>query len=358
MRGIYAKHGDNPRGTAVDSDRASFELPNTYLRQFVRYLGGSPALLEGTSETLESLSRLDGYNSFRDYCRFFINARALLEEPAIGLVVGQVNQLANMHGALSVATLLSNDIRDCLELLLRFIPLRNPAFAATWLEDDREIGLEISFLENAGEAHVPVAETLLSSLSSLIAVVGQRRVQISHLELDYPRPDYVDRYREAFPNTVFSFSRPHLRLLVKRSDAGVRASTEIDPSLRASAINRCEELLAGVKQEMAVSDHIRQIFADNPGHLWTLRDIAGHLNTSQRTLQRRLSQEHTSYQKMHDQWLQSEAQKLLVEKRLSIESIAMLLGYSEVSNFRCACRRRLGHSPQARREYLLARGAH
>lgn len=52
-----------------------------------------------------------------------------------------------------------------------------------------------------------------------------------------------------------------------------------------------------------------------------------------------------------------EALNLLVEKKLSIESIAMLLGYSEVSNFRYACRRWFGQSPQAQRERLLAQGA-
>jgi AraC-like DNA-binding protein len=341
----------------VKSDTDSHQLPNTYLRQFFRFLGGSPALLEGTEQSPESLARLDGRNSFKDYCRFFINAREQLDEPAIGLVLGQVNQLANMHGALSVAVLQSTDIRDCLELLLRFIPLRNPAFRTSWQEDEKEIGMEFVFLESAGEARIPVTETLLLSLTSVIAVASQRRVTPSRIELDYPRPAYADRYRDAFQADSFRFSSTGLRLLVTREDGDFRTGTDSDPSLRASAIQRCEELLRGVLGELSTSDRVRQILADNPGHLWTLRDIAGHLNTSERTLQRRLAGEFTSYQKMHDQWLQNEAQKLLLERKLSIESIAMLLGYSDVSNLRHACRRWFGKSPQAQREWLLKQRA-
>jgi len=339
----------------VNPDLVIQELPNTYLRQFFRFLGGNPSLLAGTRESAQSLARLDGRNSFEDYCRFFVNAREQLNEPAIGLVLGQVNQLANMHGALSVAVLQSSDIRDCLELLLRFIPLRNPAVRTSWFEDEQEVGLEFFIMEKAGAAHVSVAETLLVSLTSVIAVVSQRRIQPSRLELNYPRPDYAGRYSEAFNTTSFKFSCPQLRLMITQKDATFRTAGDTDPSLRASAIDRCEELLRGVLGELTTSDRIRQIFADNPGHLWTLRDIAGHMNTSERTLQRRLKREHISYQKMHDQWLQSEAQKLLVEKKMSIESIAMLLGYSDVSNLRHACRRWFGKSPQAQRAYLLAR---
>lgn len=165
-----------------------YQIPNTYLRLFFRYLGGQPTLLAGTEQSPESLEQLEGTNSFRDYCRFFVNAREQLKEPAIGLILGEVNQLANMHGALSLAVAQSTDVRDCLQLLQRFIPLRNPAIQARLCEDGGDVGLELLFLESAGEAHVPVAEAAMLSITSVISVVSQKRVQPSRLELDYPRP--------------------------------------------------------------------------------------------------------------------------------------------------------------------------
>ncbi len=107
-----------------------------------------------------------------------------------------------------------------------------------------------------------------------------------------------------------------------------------------------EELLQGVQGEPTTSATLLQIYAGNPGRLWTLRDVARHLSTSESTLQRRLAAEGTSYRELHDDWLRGEAHKLLQERALSVESIAVLMGYSDVSNFRNACRRWFGVPPQ------------
>ena len=123
-----------------------------------------------------------------------------------------------------------------------------------------------------------------------------------------------------------------------------------DPLLRAAAIERCEELLRGALDSNSTRERVTQIFADNPGHLWTLKAMARHLNMSERTLQRRLTEEGARYRQLHNEWLMGEARKLLREKNLSIESISQLLGYSDVSNFRQAFRRWYGVSPMAYRQ--------
>lgn len=328
------------------------QIPNTYLRQFFRFLGSRRALLDGTSETPASLARLGGNNSFSDYCQFFCNARSELDAPDIGLVLGRVNQLANMHGPVSAVLYQSSDIRDCLDLLHRFIPLRLPAIRIRWVEDEHNLGLEIEFRESTRDIHTSVAETLLLSITNIISVVSQDNVHPSRIELDYPRPDYSDSYSDAFKVSSIRFSCSNIRVLVSRPEAYYKTDTDPDPRLRISAIERCEELLLGALESRSTSDRINQIFADNPGHLWTLKDVARHLNMSDRTVQRRLGAESTRYQQLHNNWLMSEAHQLLGEKNLSIESIALLLGYSDVSNFRHACRRWHGLSPMAYRNKL------
>jgi len=326
-------------------------LPNTYLRQFFRYLGNRAALLSGTSETPESLAQLHGSNSFRDYCQFFRNAQRELDDPAIGLRLGRVNQLANMHGPVTTAIFLSHDIRDCLQLLVRFTPLRLPIISIEYLEERDDVGLQIELPRDQGEIPAAVIETLLLSLAGAIAAISQGDVHPSHVELDFPRPLYAQRYPEAFETYSFEFSRPALRLMVARTDA-LLPGPDADAGLRDATIQRCEELLRGVRGEQRTSDQIREILAANPGHLWGLADMAKYLNCSQRTLQRRLAAEITSYRRLHDEWLRNEAQKLLRERNLSVESIAALLGYNDVSNFRHAFRRWFGRSPQAYRNRL------
>ncbi len=323
------------------------QVPNTYLRQFFRFLGGRESLLVGTAQTAETLARLDGSNSFRDYCQFFRNARDQLEWPDVGLALGRVNQLANMHGPVSSAVFQSVDIEDCLRLLYRFTPLRLTVIRLTLLEDSHYVGLQIDFKENAGDIHVPVAETLMLSLTGVISAVSQGNVRPSRIELDYPRPTYASKYPDAFRVNSFRFDCAQLRLLVSRADAHYPTGTDSDPNLRAATTRRCEELLRGVVGSRSTAGRITQVFTDNPGHLWTLGEIATHLNSSPRTLQRRLFAENTSYQQLYNDWLKREARSLLGERSLSVESISQLLGYSDVSNFRQACRRWFGKSPDA-----------
>ena len=342
---------DNP-SIPVNAPDISNQVPNTYLRQFFRFLGSDEALLNNTSETPSSLARLDGSNSFRDYCQFFLNARELYNQQDIGLVLGRVNQLANMHGPLSAVVFQSRDIVDCLHLLQRFTPLRLTVLRARLVEDEEHIGLQVNFIESAEHVPIPVAETLMLSLTGVVQAVSQGNVTPSRIDLDYPWPAYAHEYQQAFRVSSFRFGSPRLCMLVSRKEAAYRTGIDTDPSLRESAIRRCEELLQGVLKPRSTIDSIRQIFAGNPGRLWTLKDIAIHLNTSRRTLQRRLTGEGTTYQQLQNQWLEAEASQLLAEKNLSVESIALLLGYSDVSNFRCACRRWFGTSPNGYRERL------
>ena len=200
--------------------------------------------------------------------------------------------------------------------------------------------------------HIPVAETLLLSLAGVISAVSQGQIRPARIELDYPRPAYSSKYESAFRVPSFLFSSDRLRILVSRTDAAYRTGTDTDPDIRAATIRRCEELLRGVLGSQSTSDRIRQVFSDNPGHLWTLKDIAQHLHMSDRTLQRRLTEEGTRYQLLHNAWLMGEAEQLLQEKNLSIESVALLLGYSDVSNFRQACKRWYGVSPIEFRQRL------
>lgn len=340
----------------MSPSNGSDRLPNTYLRQFFRFLGSREILLAGTSETPASLANLGGSNSFRDYCQFFRNAREYTTSPDIGLVLGRVNQLANLHGPLSAAVYHSSDMRNCLELLQRFIPLRLPVVRASRVDDTDNIGMQIEFQTGAGDIHPAVTETMLLSISNIFTVISQNHVYPSRIELDYPRPAYANHYRDAFGVPAIHFDCPQIRVFVARSDADYSPDTDPDPLLCSTVIERCEQLLRGAAESLSTSDRIKQVFADNPGHLWSIAAVAKHLNLSARTLQRRLSAEGTSYQQLHNQWLMGEAGELLREKNLSIESIALLLGYSDASNFRQACRRWYNCSPNDYRQRLCGDG--
>ena len=76
-----------------------------------------------------------------------------------------------------------------------------------------------------------------------------------------------------------------------------------------------------------------------------LADVAAQLHISERTLNRRLQAEGTTYRELRAQLLNQWARLYLLETDASVEAIAMKLGYQDAANFRRAFRARTGIAP-------------
>ncbi|MEM9693530.1 MAG: AraC family transcriptional regulator ligand-binding domain-containing protein [Myxococcota bacterium] len=86
---------------------------------------------------------------------------------------------------------------------------------------------------------------------------------------------------------------------------------------------------------------------------FTVTDIARSVAVSSRTLQRRLKEAGTTFQTLVDEERSSAARALLADRRLGLEEIAFMLGYSEASAFGRAFKRWTGTSPRDFRQANL-----
>jgi AraC-like DNA-binding protein len=82
--------------------------------------------------------------------------------------------------------------------------------------------------------------------------------------------------------------------------------------------------------------------------------IAGELGMSERTLQRRLEQEGTSFIQLMDDTRRELAEQYLGRLQLSLAQAAYLLGFADQSSFFRACRRWFDLSPGQYRSQLLS----
>jgi AraC-like DNA-binding protein len=73
--------------------------------------------------------------------------------------------------------------------------------------------------------------------------------------------------------------------------------------------------------------------------------VADLLNMSKRKLQLKLANKNARYKKLLDDIRLTKAKQFLNEKELSLNEIAFLLGYSEVSSFSRAFKRWTGIAP-------------
>lgn len=79
------------------------------------------------------------------------------------------------------------------------------------------------------------------------------------------------------------------------------------------------------------------------------KDIAALLNTSERTLKRRLQNEGASFRDISNAVRKARAQALVAEGRLPMKEIAQTLGFSDLSSFSQAYKRWTGSAPSVAR---------
>jgi AraC-like DNA-binding protein len=86
-------------------------------------------------------------------------------------------------------------------------------------------------------------------------------------------------------------------------------------------------------------------------------EVAGELRMSERTLQRRLEEEKTSFVELLDLTRRELAEQYLGRLQLSLAQAAYLLGFADQSSFFRACKRWFDLSPGQYRSQLLRQGA-
>ena len=87
--------------------------------------------------------------------------------------------------------------------------------------------------------------------------------------------------------------------------------------------------------------------------LVTLEQVADYMETKEFTLRKELSHQAHSFRKIKEQCRQQWLERLLCEPALSLQTIGLILGYTEHSNFARACKQWSGHSPKTLRAQAL-----
>ncbi|MHA7601151.1 helix-turn-helix transcriptional regulator [Alicycliphilus sp. T452] len=110
----------------------------------------------------------------------------------------------------------------------------------------------------------------------------------------------------------------------------------------------CTDLLARRRVRLDTATFVREHLAALPsGRAPELADIAKLLNTSERTLKRRLHQDGTNFHNLANLARHAKAQQLMAEGRLTMTEVAAELGFSDLSSFSQAYKRWTGSAPTA-----------
>lgn len=170
-----------------------------------------------------------------------------------------------------------------------------------------------------------------------------------HLQRAAPAPELIHHYQQVFscpvlfsqPSNSLILPREYLDIPLRQPDHNLLKTLELHAAGQVSALGDTHSFSVQVK------DIIRILLSKGI----TRKDmVAGQLNMSERTLQRKLQQEQTSYQKLLDEARLSLAQQYLIETQLAVDDIAMLLGFSETRSFFRSFKLWTGQTPNVYRE--------
>ena len=131
----------------------------------------------------------------------------------------------------------------------------------------------------------------------------------------------------------------------------ILSSTNINPTvLDDKAVEHAEAFLEKKASELnnfhnAILFPIKKVIVENIGNAFTLDEAAKEFHISSRTLNRRLKNIGTSFQKIANEVRRNKAIKHLQEGVLSVKDIAYGLGYQDTSNFSKAFKSWTGLTP-------------
>ena len=165
------------------------------------------------------------------------------------------------------------------------------------------------------------------------------------IHVTWPKPQDFGEYERVFGCPV-RFNQDEISILFNKAHVEDEVVTSNYNLLRI-LVAHAEEKSARINDEIGFASLVKQSVVNlvKPGFP-TIEQVAGHLNVSARTLQRRLHEEGTTYKELIDELRKDFAISYLKRPDLSISEVAYLLSYADTSAFNRSFKRWTGKTPK------------
>jgi AraC-like DNA-binding protein len=203
------------------------------------------------------------------------------------------------------------------------------------------------------EAPVPASHELCYALVAKYArELSTVPFRMLAVDFSHPAPGDIAPYRSWFDAPV-AFDAEHTQLVMPASalDASLVSS---DPMLLAILTRAADELVAKAPDDPLITSQVRRVLHEAlRGGEASVDDVAKKIGMTGRSLQRRLEEEGTTFNKLRELVRRELAQRYL-DDGLAIAEISFLLGFSEPSAFFRAFKRWTGKTPLESRRAVPA----
>lgn len=178
--------------------------------------------------------------------------------------------------------------------------------------------------------------------------------EAKQVTFSYCKPAYADQYNRYFYCPIY-FGSTENKIVFSRTYIDHSDSSVNDRYLYSLLKERADVLMGQVENSNSIITKVKSILLKSlPTGKASIIDTAKKLHMSRQTLYRNLQKENTTYRQVLAECQRKLSVNYIEQSDLSLESIAFLLGYSEVSVFQKAFRRWYGISPgEYRRQHTM-----
>jgi AraC-like DNA-binding protein len=197
-----------------------------------------------------------------------------------------------------------------------------------------------------------ITETLVFLTIRFCSWLIGKPIVPTRITLDFPPSMEAEQYKELFPCPVlYGQSRSQIVLDQTYMDLPL---VQNPLSLSRFLKDSLAQLIDGNFHSVGLPAQIRAIISKEYGNNFPdFQVICDKLNMTPQTLRRRLKEGNTSYQEIKDSIRKDASIYYLSKPDLSIDEIAMLMGFSEASSFHRAFKKWTGKTPSAFRRDMF-----
>ena len=262
-------------------------------------------------------------------------------DPAIGLKLGAEERI-ELYDPVRLAALSARSFRDAIERTSRYKLLTCPE-QIRLVERGNECAVQFIWLL----AHQEEPALLVDVCFAWLVALGQRGTgqPLRARRVEFQRPPLHRAMYEAHFRCPIKFRARHNALVFTKSDVDLPFVT-YNADLLASVAPQLEVELARQLAQETFADHakgiLKQLLA---GQRPAIQDLARELHLSTRTLQRRLTEQGISFQRLLDEARHELARHYLLHSSRELNETAYLLGYEDANSFFRAFHQWEGTSP-------------
>ncbi|RZQ60616.1 AraC family transcriptional regulator [Amycolatopsis suaedae] len=261
---------------------------------------------------------------------------------AVALELGSRYRVSTF-GIFGFACVSSPTLRDTIAFALRYLDL-SFTFAIPRVE---VAGGELRMRMHDELVPADVRRPLvLRDLAAIVTVLRDLLPDIRLTRLEFAfEGEATGQYREVFGTDPVFGAPAHVGAV----DAAYldRPLPQANEHTVAICEAHCRELLARRRARTGITHEVRERLVRVDGLSLGMAEVAAALNLSERTLRRRLAEAGTSFRQLADEVRQAVAEELLATGALTVQDVAVRLGYAEASSFIYAFKRWKGMTPAA-----------